>query len=425
MRKTTIIVLLALVVGMVTVFGQTYSNLDPIENAAPFVSGNRWSYTHANTTRSNFIYFKNFVDGVVDCDNASTSKLLFDTTTDTFTCGTDQNSGGGGGDVVGPASATDNAIVRYDSTTGKLVQNSGISIADGASGTLAGTNSGDVTLAGSPNYLTLAAQVITRALIDLTSHVTGRLPYANLVQSAAATKFVCRGSAAGSGDWQECDFGSGLSLSGTTLSASGGGGGAPDNATYVTLGTNGTLTNERVLTAGTGISLTDAGAGSTITIAATGGSGGDSIVRKSADETVNNSAVLQNDDALLFAVDASSTYWFEIYLLLESVSNAADWQLTFTEPSGTSMFWGPDIHNGTTMWDETVTEASTPGVLRIESDLLLFGSRTGSVHGVRISGIAITSGTSGNITVQWAQSTATASNSVVKANSFVRYRKIS
>ena len=38
--------------------------------------------------------------------------------------------GGGSGDVVGPASATDNAIVRFDGTTGKLVQNSGATIDD-------------------------------------------------------------------------------------------------------------------------------------------------------------------------------------------------------------------------------------------------------------------------------------------------------
>jgi len=36
----------------------------------------------------------------------------------------------GTGDVVGPASATDNAITRYDSTTGKLLQGTGITIAD-------------------------------------------------------------------------------------------------------------------------------------------------------------------------------------------------------------------------------------------------------------------------------------------------------
>lgn len=36
------------------------------------------------------------------------------------------------GDVLGPASSTDNAIVRFDSTTGKLVQNSGVLVDDSA-----------------------------------------------------------------------------------------------------------------------------------------------------------------------------------------------------------------------------------------------------------------------------------------------------
>lgn len=39
-------------------------------------------------------------------------------------------SGGGTGDVVGPASATDNRVVRFDGTTGKLVQSSIASISD-------------------------------------------------------------------------------------------------------------------------------------------------------------------------------------------------------------------------------------------------------------------------------------------------------
>ena len=52
-----------------------------------------------------------------------------------------------------------------------------------------------------------------------------------------------------------------------TLSWTAQGSGAPSNAQYVTLATDATLTVERVLTAGDGISLTDAGAGSTVTIA--------------------------------------------------------------------------------------------------------------------------------------------------------------
>lgn len=38
--------------------------------------------------------------------------------------------GGGSGDVVGPASATDNALVRFDGTTGKLIQNSPVLVTD-------------------------------------------------------------------------------------------------------------------------------------------------------------------------------------------------------------------------------------------------------------------------------------------------------
>ena len=38
--------------------------------------------------------------------------------------------GGGGGDVSGPASSTDNAIARYDGATGKIIQNSTVTIDD-------------------------------------------------------------------------------------------------------------------------------------------------------------------------------------------------------------------------------------------------------------------------------------------------------
>jgi len=44
---------------------------------------------------------------------------------------------------------------------------------------LTGTNSGDITLAGSPDYITLSGQVVTRALVSLTSHITGTLPFGN------------------------------------------------------------------------------------------------------------------------------------------------------------------------------------------------------------------------------------------------------
>ena len=65
--------------------------------------------------------------------------------------------GAGSGDVSGPGSATDNAVVRWDGTSGQLVQNSGVTINDSGdltannlsgthSGTSSGTNTGDQTI---------------------------------------------------------------------------------------------------------------------------------------------------------------------------------------------------------------------------------------------------------------------------------------
>jgi len=47
-----------------------------------------------------------------------------------FCDGTNVVTGAFDGDVIGPASATDNAIARFDLTTGKLIQNSGVTIDD-------------------------------------------------------------------------------------------------------------------------------------------------------------------------------------------------------------------------------------------------------------------------------------------------------
>lgn len=39
-------------------------------------------------------------------------------------------SNAGAGDVVGPGSSTDNTLARYDGTTGKIIQGSGVSVTD-------------------------------------------------------------------------------------------------------------------------------------------------------------------------------------------------------------------------------------------------------------------------------------------------------
>jgi hypothetical protein len=66
-----------------------------------------------------------------------------------------------GGDVVGPASATDNAIARFDTTTGKLLQNSVVTVGD------TGAVSGVTTLAASTSVTTPIVQATNSAGLAL------------------------------------------------------------------------------------------------------------------------------------------------------------------------------------------------------------------------------------------------------------------
>jgi hypothetical protein len=65
------------------------------------------------------------------------------------------------GDVFGPASATDNAVARFDSTTGKLIQNSVVTISD------TGATTGVTTLAASTSVTTPIVQASNSAGLSL------------------------------------------------------------------------------------------------------------------------------------------------------------------------------------------------------------------------------------------------------------------
>ena len=82
----------------------------------------------------------------------------------------------------------------------------------------------------------------------------------------------------------------------------GGGGGAPTTVSYVTLGTNATLTSERVLTAGTDISLTDAGAGSTVTVDI-----GTNVITTSNTKTLTNKTIAAGSNTITGIADANIT----------------------------------------------------------------------------------------------------------------------
>ena len=91
-----------------------------------------------------------------------------------------------GGDVYGPASATDNAIARFDSTTGKLIQNSTVTVSDAGDLSGATFNLASNTLAATSAQLAAAVtdETGSGALVFATSPT---LVTPNLGTPSAAT----------------------------------------------------------------------------------------------------------------------------------------------------------------------------------------------------------------------------------------------
>lgn len=131
---------------------------------------------------------------------------------------------------------------------------------------------------------------------------------------------------------------------------------------------------------------------------------------KSADETVNNSATLQNDDQLFLSVAANTFYELNLRLIMNS-NATANFKLQFTAPAGA----GFSSHS---IEGNAATALTGPGGAG--------GTYTGVAADkiVIVGGQFSTAGTAGTLQLQWAQNTANVSNTIVKANSYMTLRQI-
>jgi len=155
--------------------------------------------------------------------------------------------------------------------------------------------------------------------------------------------------------------------------------------------------------------------------------GGATIVRKTGDETVNNSNTLQNDDELILALAANEVWEVDIVLLVQSVGAVSDFKAGFAYPAGCTIKWGPAAYN--TSNNTGFGWASSGGTAAIqdlstEAESYLFGSVNG-VYGILLKLLVVNGATPGNLNLQWAQNTATVEDTKVLTNSFIKANKLS
>lgn len=128
---------------------------------------------------------------------------------------------------------------------------------------------------------------------------------------------------------------------------------------------------------------------------------------KMTDETVNNSATFQNDDELTFPIGANENYTFR-FVVNGNSATAPDFKFAVTAPSGATCAYG---------YQDVETAVSLAGLGCGVTTGLVTGNGTADVY--EIVGSVRNGSTAGAVTLQWAQNTATASNTIVYAGSFV------
>jgi hypothetical protein len=141
-----------------------------------------------------------------------------------------------------------------------------------------------------------------------------------------------------------------------------------------------------------------------------------SFVRKTADETVASSTVLQSDDHLFFAVAASEIWVFDFTLFIVSAS-VPDIKIALDVPAGATLKWAA-IHD---MDNNELAVLST--VITGDDTSRTYGA-TASQTMIVVRGIIVNGGTAGNVQLRWAQGTSDATGTTVKENSFLMAHKL-
>lgn len=144
-------------------------------------------------------------------------------------------------------------------------------------------------------------------------------------------------------------------------------------------------------------------------------------VVKLATESVTNSAAMQDDDELAAPVLANATYRVQLMLLYDAPA-AGDIQIGWSGPSGATLTWTPG---------GAATSEGTPFALasmnlqtRTISEIAAIGGSSSNGVMADVTGTLIVGGTAGTLQFRWAQNTANATATNVRASSHLILTRI-
>lgn len=144
-------------------------------------------------------------------------------------------------------------------------------------------------------------------------------------------------------------------------------------------------------------------------------------VVKSATEAVTNSATMQNDDELFAPVVANATYRVQLMLLYDAPT-AGDIQIGWTGPTGATLTWTPG--GAATSEGTSFALTSMNYQTRLITEIAAIGGSTSTGVMADVTGTLIVGSTAGTLQFRWAQNTANATATNVRANSHLILTRI-
>ena len=139
------------------------------------------------------------------------------------------------------------------------------------------------------------------------------------------------------------------------------------------------------------------------------------LIVKGANQYVTSSTTLQDDNALVAALNANWTYRFDHYLVYDGASGSAgDMQFNWQIPSGVTTFdYTCDFTNPSGNWAGGTTFTASSANIACNT------SGVGSLKSAKGTGIIVVGSTAGNLQLQWAQDTSSSTPTTVYAGSYL------
>ena len=139
-------------------------------------------------------------------------------------------------------------------------------------------------------------------------------------------------------------------------------------------------------------------------------------VLKSADETITSDNTLDDDAILKFAMAANTKYTFRARIFFDTTA-AADFKYRHAGPASPTLV---RVHRREVIAGGTADTTSTVDVAYSAADISLAGAGTTGGY-IELDGTIHNGANAGDFTFQWAQNMSDASNTTVRAGSYVEW----